>query len=180
MLRHVIPVVLFSFFKFFGFFFFRFEEQVVGGLLREVCLSQDPIASSVRNVGVIPSRPAADCESNKRIEKSEKRKMGSTAEILANKHYPLYYVAIHENDDPQPVIVCLSVSVCARASLFLSKSVQFDPWGTKVFFFTFWMVGFFFFFFYSVEKKYSFYIFIVTMRSIHCGCLVPGNPSQPI
>jgi hypothetical protein len=64
MLRHVIPVVLFSFFQFFGGFF-RFEEQVVGGLLREVCLSQDPIASSVRNVGVIPPWPAADCESNK-------------------------------------------------------------------------------------------------------------------
>jgi hypothetical protein len=74
MLRHVIPVVLFSFFKFLGFFFFRFEEQVVGGLLREVCLSQDPIASSVRNVGAIPPWPAADCESNKRKEKMRSKK----------------------------------------------------------------------------------------------------------
>jgi hypothetical protein len=104
--------------------------------------------------------------------------MGSTAEILANKHYPLYYVAIHENDDP-PVIVCLSV--CARASLLFSKSVQFDPSGTKVFFLLFGWWDFFFFFFYSVEKNYSiFYIVIVTMPSIRCGCWVPGNPSQPI
>jgi hypothetical protein len=99
--------------------------------------------------------------------KNEKEKMGSTAEILANKHYPLYYVAIHENDDP-PVIVCLSV--CARASLLFSKSVQFDPSGTKVFFLLFGWWDFFFFFF----------IVIVTMPSIRCGCWVPGNLSQPI
>ena len=104
--------------------------------------------------------------------------MGSTAEILANKHYPLYYVAIHENDDPQPVIVCLSV--CARASLLFSKSVQFDPSGTKVFFLLFGWWDFFFIFFFLFRGKKLFYIlYCYCNDAIHPLRMLATRKSQP-